>query len=251
MARLSDGVAGGTRNAGAITASPTAKLTYDQPQIATMSGATGNWTPAVGSNPAPISVPSYQQQYPSAAQSPANIAAPAPAPAAPAAPPPPAPPVGGKTWYSGLDQGARAAQDQSWLGGDSDYTAQISEYDKALQSFIDRIAGQKKMYNQDAEDALSSTGRNQTMSLDNLGEDFGARGLSYSGLFDQTKNQTNDRFNEAKGGIEKVRARNLTDASNRQSDYESENQISRGNAERASLARQAQRQALLDSMAGF
>lgn len=171
------------------------------------------------------------------------------APATP--PPPPAPPVGGRQWYGGLDQGAKAAQDQSWLGGDSDYTSQIAEYDRALQTFIDRIANQKKMFNQDADDAVASTGRNQAMSLDGLGEDFGARGLSYSGMFDTEKNRTNERFNDAKGGIEKVRGRNLSDADNREADYRSENQISRGNAERSSLSRQAQRQALLDSMAGF
>lgn len=171
--------------------------------------------------------------------------------APPTPPPPPAPPVGGAKWYGGLDQGSRAAQDQSWLGGDSDYTSQIAEYDRALQTFIDRIANQKKMFNQDADDAVASTGRNQAMSLDALGEDFGARGLSYSGMFDTTKNQTNERFNDAKGGIEKVRSRNLSDADNREADYRTENQISRGNAERSSLSRQAQRQALLDSMAGF
>lgn len=181
---------------------------------------------------------------------PDNWGASGPAPA-PAAPEPPSAPVGGRQWYSALSEGDRAAQDQQWLGGDSDYTSQIAEYDRALQSFIDRIAGQKKLFNQDADDALASTGRNQTMSLNSLGEDFGARGLSYSGLFDQSKNQTNERFNESKGGIEKVRSKNLTDATNREEDYRSENSISRKNAERGSLARQAQRQALLDSMAGF
>lgn len=195
------------------------------------------------SNPSPYIAPvsGYQPQ----AQMGGGLGGPSAAPVAPSAP------VGGAKWYGGLDQGARQAQDQSWLGGDSDYTAQIAEYDRALQTFVDRIMNQKKMFNQDADDAVASTGRNQAMSLDALGEDFGARGLSYSGMFDTTKNQTNERFNDAKGGIEKVRGRNLTDADNREADYRTENQLSRGNAERSSLQRQAQRQALLDSMAGF
>lgn len=202
--------------------------------------------PSIGSfssNPSPYIAPvsGYQPQAPMQQ----GLGGPSAAPATPSAP------VGGAKWYGGLDQGARAAQDQSWLGGDSDYTAQIAEYDRALQTFIDRIMNQKKTFNQDADDAVASTGRNQAMSLDALGEDFGARGLSYSGMFDTTKNQTNERFNEAKGGIEKVRSRNLSDADNREADYRTENQISRGNAERSSLSRQAQRQALLDSMAGF
>lgn len=233
-----------------ITAPANATLRFDQPRISTTSGATGIATPYAGGNPTPITAPSYlsggapgRYQAPSA---PAQQSFAAPAP-----PPPPVAPVGGRQWYQGLDEGGRAAQDQSWLGGDSDYTSQIAEYDRALQTFIDRIMNQKKMFNQDADDAVASTGRNQAQSLDSLGEDFGARGLSYSGMFDTTKNQTNERFNDAKGGIEKVRSRNLSDADNREADYRSENQISRGNAERSSLSRQAQRQALLDSMAGF
>jgi hypothetical protein len=248
------GTAGSLRVAGltapAAISAPAVRLNYDAPRISTTSGATGIATPYAGGNPTPITAPSYVNggspgRYNGApAQQQAAFAPPTP-------PPPPTPPVGGRQWYSGLDQGARAAQDQSWLGGDSDYTSQIAEYDRALQTFIDRIANQKKMFNQDAEDATASTGRNQAMSLDALGEDFGARGLSYSGLAVDSADKTNQRFNEAKSGIGKVLARNTQDASNREADYRSENAISRGNAERSSLSRQAQRQALLDSMSGF
>lgn len=235
-----------------ITASSGATLKYDQPRISTTSGATGIATPYAGGNASPITAPSYVSGGSPARYGSAPAQAPMQQSFAPApAPPPPAPPVGGRQWYGGLDEGGRAAQDQSWLGGDSDYTSQIAEYDRALQTFVDRIMNQKKMFNQDADDAVASTGRNQAMSLDSLGEDFGARGLSYSGMFDTTKNQTNERFNDAKSGIEKVRGRNLTDSDNREADYRSENQISRGNAERSSLSRQAQRQAMLDSAAGF
>ena len=171
------------------------------------------------------------------------------APAPP--PPPPAPPVGGRQWYNNLGAAEQAQANKDWLGGDSDYNAQIAEFDRALQTFVDRIANQKKMFDEDALNATQSTTRNQGMSLDALGEDFGARGLSFSGMFDTEKNRTNERFNEAKGNIERVRSRNNQDADNREKDYRSENAISRGNAERSALSRQAQRQALIDSMAGF
>lgn len=238
--------AGSNRTAGGTTPAPAPSVGWD---IGTGANRTTGPAPSYA---APSNSLSSFSSNPSPTIAPVSNQGPmgggfAPPPAAP----PPAPPVGGRQWYGGLDEGSRAAQDQSWLGGDSDYTSQIAEYDRALQTFIDRIMNQKKMFNQDADDAVASTGRNQAMSLDSLGEDFGARGLSYSGMFDTTKNQTNERFNEAKGGIEKVRGRNLSDADNREADYRSENAISRGNAERSSLSRQAQRQALLDSMAGF
>lgn len=167
----------------------------------------------------------------------------------PPAPPPPA--VGGRQWYNGLDQAGQKAEDAKWLGGDADYTAQIAEYDKALQAFVGRIADQRKGFTEDANLATASTNRNQDMSVNNLGEDFGARGLSYSGLFDTSKNEVNGRFNEAKSGIERMRAKNDGDAVNREKDYRAENGISRGNAQRASLGREAQRQALIDSMGAF
>ena len=167
----------------------------------------------------------------------------------PAPPPPPA--VGGRQWYNGLGADGQKAEDAKWLGGDSDYTAQIAEYDKALQAFVGRIADQRKGFTEDANLATASTNRNQTTSVNNLGEDFGARGLSYSGLFDTSKNEVNGRFNEAKAGIERMRAKNDGDAVNREKDYRAENGISRGNAQRASLGREAQRQALIDSMGAF
>lgn len=159
----------------------------------------------------------------------------------------PGPVKGGREWYNSLDAGGQQAQDSSWLAGDSDYTAQVAEYDKALKSFVDRIANQRKGFTEDANLATASTQRNQDMSLNNLGEDFGARGLSYSGMFDTEKNNTNTRFNEAKSGIERIRSKNDTEAVNRESDYKAENAISKSNASRASLGRQAQRQALIDS----
>lgn len=238
-----------------ITASSNAQLSFSKPAIQTYSGETQSWgnpagtispysnMPAAGSNQS-WNAPTNSWQGSAAPAQQQTFAPPPP-------PPPPAPPVGGRQWYNGLDQGARAAQDKSWLAGDSDYNAQTAEFDRALQTFIDRIASQKKMFEQDATDATNSTNRNQTMSLDQLGEDFGARGLSYSGLAVDSADKTNTRFNEAKGQIGKVLARNNQDASNRQADYETENKISRGNAERSALSRQAQRQALLDSMAGF
>lgn len=249
MAQVRHDGAGG---AGIVKAAPTAKLTYDKPAVQTYSGATQTWDQPSGTVSPYSNMPAAgsNQQW----SAPTNSWA-APAPAAPAPMPepaaPPAPIVGGAQWYNGLDEAGRASADQQWLGGDADYTAQIAEYDRALQSFIDRIAGKKKMFNQDADDALASTGRNQSMSLDNLGEDFGARGLAYSGLFRKSSDETNTRFNDAKGGIEKVRSRNLTDASNQEEDYRAENSISKTNAEKSSLARQAQRQALLDQMGGY
>jgi hypothetical protein len=71
--------------------------------------------------------------------------------------------------------------------------------------------------------------------------------MSYSGLFDQTKNQNIGRFNETRAGITKNTARNKTEADNRQADYSAENELGRGNAKRAALNRMASKQQIIDS----
>lgn len=255
MAGIDEG-ARSTRVAGltapAPITAPAASLNFDKPAIQTYSGANQQWGQvAAPSSYSNMAAPGSNQTWNAPTNSWQGSAAPAPSFAPPPPAAPPAPPVGGRQWFNSLGADQQAAETNKWLGGDSDYTAQVSEFDRALQTFVDRIANQKNMFNQDATDATNSTGRNQAMSLDGLGEDFGARGLSYSGMFDTEKNKTNDRFNEAKGNIQKVLSRNNSDADNRLADYKTENSISKDNAQRASLSRQAQRQALLDSSAGL
>lgn len=167
--------------------------------------------------------------------------------AAPAPEVPQGPIVGGRQWYNQLSAGDQVAQDNQYLGGDSDYNAQMGEYDKALNAFIDRITKQKQLFEQDGIDATASVDANQNQTLNGLGEDFGARGMSYSGLFDQTKNQNIGRFNETKAGITKNTSRNKTEADNRQADYSAENELGRGNAKRSALNRMANRQSIIDS----
>ena len=255
--RLSEGVAAPKMPArpAPITAPASARLRYDSPQISTMSGVTKQWTPPAGTNPSPITVPSFQAQYnPAPVQNaPGPVGGgfnPGPANFAPEAPAPPPPPVvGGREWYSSLGASQRAAEDQKWLGGDSDYASQIGEYDRALQAFVDRITKRKALFEQDATDSIETTNKNEGVSLNNLGEDFGARGLSYSGLFDQGIEQGKGRFREARTNIGKIKDRNVSDATNQEADYRSENQIGRGNARRAALQRMAAEQALKDANA--
>lgn len=234
-----------------ITANPAAKLTYDAPAVQTYTPSTG-WD-------APASVSSYSNMAPQGSQATYAPAArawvnPQPAPpqavAAPPAPPP-APPQGGRTWYNNLGAGQQQQTADQWLGGDSDYTAQMGEYDRALNDFISRITAQKAGFDTDASQALGATDKNEQYSTNALGEDFGARGMSYSGLFDKSKNELGQRFQEQRGNINNVRDKNKSDADNRQADYQSENNISRGNAKRSALTRMAAQQAMIDQNAGF
>lgn len=265
---LSDGVAAPVMPRRPAPAPKPPVLRYDSPRVSTTSGATGVATPYAGSNPTPITAPSYLNYYnPPAAPAPApstgmynpgvtdwgsvggggGTSAAVSAPVEP--PPPPPPPVGGRVWYSKLSDAQKKAEDEKYLRGDSDYTEQIAAYTKALDDYTKRIGTRKEQFGLDADVATKSTNKNKEYSLNSLGEDFGARGLSYSGMFDTEMNRAGERFSEALKGILTARDRNISDATNELADYSSENQIGRGNARRSALLRMAQNQNLIDTSA--
>lgn len=164
---------------------------------------------------------------------------------------PTGPAQGGRAWYNSLDQAGQQAEQDKFLGGDSDYIAQLGEYDRALADFKDRIAGQIKNFNTDAASATDATNKNLMNSQNQLGEDFGARGMSYSGLYDKSKNEMGTRFQDQIANIGLVRGRNEADALGRQKDYEAENTIGRGNAKRSALTRMMANQSMIDSNSGM
>lgn len=161
------------------------------------------------------------------------------------------PTVGGRAWYDAMDAQGQQAEQNKYLGGDSDYQAQLGEYDRALKDFVSRISGQITNFNDDAKLATTATNQNMNTSKNELGADFGARGLSYSGMAAKSQEDLSNRFNDQVKNIDLVRGRNVSDAQGRQKDYESENQIGRGNAKRSALARMMANQQLVDSGTAF
>lgn len=242
-----------------IQASPAASITYDQPRISTTSGATGIATPYAGGNASPITAPSYLAGgAPTRYQAPAqNLPYKPPAYQVPqqnfAPAPPPEPPrpqfaPGGRNEFMNLFSPEQQQMSESqWLGGDSDYTAQTGLYQRALDDFVKRITGRIQGFETDATEAIAGNLKNETMSADQLGQDFGARGLSYSGLFDTSKNKMLDRYKQGRGNIEKNKTQNVQNANDERANYESENAISQTNAKRSSLLRMAAQQSLKDA----
>lgn len=241
----------------AITA-PVARLTYDQPRVSTTSGATGIATPYAGGNPTPITAPSYL-----AGGAPARYQAPIQQSFAPQAPiqqqqnfapaPPPEPPrpqfaPGGRNEFMNMfSPEQQQMTEEQYLGGDSDYTAQVGMYQKALDDFVRRITGRIEGFGTDANAAIAGNVKNEGMASDQLGQDFGARGLSYSGLFDTSRNKLADRYKEGRGNIEKNRDANINNANEEKANYSAENTISQQNARRSSLLRMAAQQSLKDA----
>lgn len=196
--------------------------------------------------PSPAAIQQVQQYQPSLYQQPAPQTF-----APPMEPPRPQFAAGGRQEFNTFSPEQQQMSEQQWLTGDSDYTAQTGLYQKALDDFVRRITGRIQGFDVDAKEATAGNLKNEAMSADSLGSDFGARGLSYSGLFDQSKNKLLDRYKQGRGNIEKNRAQNVQNAENEKADYTAENEISRQNARRSSLLRMAAQQQLLDSQFGM
>lgn len=175
--------------------------------------------------------PVYQQPAYQAPvyQQPASFAAPAPAPAPAPPPPPPKPKM----------------SEKDWLAGDGEYQEQTNEYNRALKDFESRINKKKANFNDDYKLGEQATNTNKAQSLAGLGEDFAARGMSYSGLFDQARTEGEDTFKRQLANILTVKNRNNAGADDDLADYRQENTLSRGNARRNALARFANSQNLL------
>lgn len=152
------------------------------------------------------------------------------------APPPPPPPPSRPARLSAAD----------WLEGDSAYQDQMSEYDRALKTFIGRITKEKEQFNLDNDVAVKGNARNRGVAMDDQAEDFAARGMINSGVFGQESQQLGDRFNEQDSLLARILQRQMSDAGNRQEDFQTETQLGRGNAKRSALARMAAKQAIMD-----
>ena len=173
-------------------------------------------------------------------------------------PPPPAisyaPPAnyGGGGAGGGFDASAAPApppkprmSEADWLKGDAEYLDQDNEYNRALSEFTNRINKKKKNYEDDFGQGKEANTQNQQRSLTGLGEDFAARGMAYSGVFDQARTETEDNFKKQLANILTIKNRSVAQADDDLADYKQENTISRGNAKRNALARFANSQSLM------
>lgn len=159
---------------------------------------------------------------------------------------------GGQSFAPPPPRPARKVYDRdSWLAGDADYKEQTTEYDRALNSFRNRINAKKQQFDQDYSQSKGVTEKNQQFTLNDLGEDFGARGLSYSGLFDQTKERTQDQFRNQLANLLQMRTRNRNQADEEFGDFSTETNLRKANALRQAIARMAQAQSLSDMELGY
>lgn len=133
--------------------------------------------------------------------------------------------------------------DSDWLAGDSDYQDQMTQYGTALTDFLARLTKQKNDFTQDYNVAKQGLDRNETMGLQNLGEDFTSRGLANSGLFANARKEAQTNFQNQRDGMNTARDRAMADFTSQETDKRNSTKMAQDNARKSSLSRMAMQQA--------
>lgn len=106
---------------------------------------------------------------------------------------------------------------------DSIFTDQQSAYANALKKYQADNNRQKSVLKADANTAFKGIGRNQTLGMTGMGEDFAARGLANSGMYADQMDKGNAQYGLQKTNVQSGLTNSLNDLAYRRSKFETEN----------------------------
>ena len=129
-----------------------------------------------------------------------------------------------------------------WLSGDGEYQNQMTEYDNSLKDFLARLTTQQNDFTADYNTAARGLGQNRERGLQQVGEDFTSRGLANSGLFNHSRDEAVQQFDQQKSGLDSAKSRALSDFGNQRTDKTKATNQAKGNARLASLGRMSMNQ---------
>lgn len=208
---LSEGIPA-PRKPAAITASPTAKLTYDKPAISTYSPNAG-WSAPVGT---PQATPANNWAQTSwnggGGVSPAVTSI---SPATDAV-------VNSRKSADDFANQYKGHDDQL-AQVDSAFMDQKSLYADLLKKYLADYDVQKSGVEKDASTAIDGVNLNQSRGLTSLNEDFAARGLGRSGLQAKEHGDATTAYGRQRSNITTGMDRSIGDLNFRKSKYVSEN----------------------------
>jgi hypothetical protein len=132
--------------------------------------------------------------------------------------------IGGATGMGGGGGGSFAASSAPMDAEvDSTFVDQKSMYANALTKYIEDADRQEKGLNLDAKTAKEGIGRNRTVGLTGLSEDFAARGLANSGMFTDNLDRADDQYDKQEENVGTGLTNALGDLNFRKSKFISEN----------------------------
>ena len=133
----------------------------------------------------------------------------------------------------------KAKQFRSYLGSDETLQSQMSTFKKELEDYILSNKDQRGDVREDFSLAQQRMGDERTRALEQLQEDFAARGLLNSGLFADAVGEYDTDYQTKLGDLARDRDRNLETLLEQLGMYRNTNRNERQNAKAAAIERRA------------
>jgi hypothetical protein len=128
---------------------------------------------------------------------------------------------------------------------DSTFMDQKSMLADALSKYIADYERQGKRLGEDRDFAIKGIGRNREQGTKNIAEDFAARGLGKSGLWDQARTDANTAFDRQENATNKSFADQNSTLDFNKGKFERDNTANLASARRDAIARLTQAQGLI------
>lgn len=157
-----------------------------------------------------------------------------------AAPKPSPPPVAKTITPPAPPKPAPPSVDQ-FLAGDSTYQRQLAAYNKALADFQTDQSLSKTDYETGYQNTIRDINLSQQDALSDLKDDYAARGLLRSGLYNDSLGDLNQQYSNQRTDVNKQRTSFLDQLVQELSKYRSEQSVQQGNARAEAIRRRAER----------
>lgn len=142
--------------------------------------------------------------------------------------------------HGGNGHGHHMSELQQYLAGDSVYQDQISSLMKELQDYKLSNQDQRHRLGEDFGLATSRMGDERTHAIDQMKNDYAARGLLNSSDFLDALGQYNTQYDQRLGDLSTDRQRNLHDLFESLGMYKTQNQNERQSARQEAIRRRTQ-----------
>lgn len=129
----------------------------------------------------------------------------------------------------------------SYLAGDSTYQRQLASYAKSLSDFMADQGLAKTDYQTNYANTRRDIGLSKTDALSDLENDFAARGLLQSSMYNQGLGDLNQQYQNQYTDLDKARTSFLDQLTQDLSKYQNEQNVGKQNARAEAIRRRAEK----------
>jgi len=136
---------------------------------------------------------------------------------------------------------APAAPDlNTFLNQDTGYNQQMRDFSNALQQFLADVTRRKGTMESDYNASSKAMGDQKVLDLDNMEDDFGARGMIRSGLYGDAVGKYNTEFDTRSQELGRKKTEAMSSLDQEQGRYQSQQTLQQQAAREAAIRRRAE-----------